>query len=794
MEPASPTHNPDTVGFLDHLFAGVDTGWVTLFTIGPTGERKTWWAPASDAAELADTTARLPNHNVWFGCATRKEKLDGARRGGKDDCAQLVGLWVDVDIAGPGHASNTLPNEDQAYDLINAFPLAPSCIIHSGHGLQAWWALSEPHNLEQSDLLTRWGATWARRAAEAGHHLDNVFDAPRVMRLPGTTNYKTDCPPAPVTVVVDDWRLRYGIDDIDQWLDAAPEQPAAVNHRGIPYIGPGRPGDAYNARHTTTQQLQALGFIPGRVDRDGTQHWKWPAAAGDQSATTYNDGHCAIWSETAAQQLGVRLQHGYDPYGLYVDTQHHGDHTAAARHLAANGYGTPPVALTDLIGTPAPEPSRWLPDNFWQARDYLQHIRQAAWARTTSPDAVLAAVLARVAANTHHTFAIPPIVGSAGSLNFYAAIIAPSGAGKSTAIAISEELVPGSILDDLANGLPLGSGEGLAEAFMGEKTETDHDGKTKKVRAQVRHNAFVIVDEGAAITAMMDRSGTTVMETLRRGWTGQTLGQANASNDRRRIVTNYRLGLIVAFQPELAGRLLADHHAGTPQRFTYASGTDPNIPDTPPHWPGPLTIPSLDPTDIRDHGHNGRIHLSLNPTIAAQLQQQHRDKARGKRIVDELDAHEPLHRLKLSALLAILDARLDITLDDWALADTIWQTSCAVRAWLAAATAQHARDEAANRAIQRAQSSIIEDEHRATHDERQAARVARLIANHIHEKTIPGGEWEDGATTNQINRTLANRDRRHLDDAITIALADHLIAAGAGVQNGRYIRGQNRPT
>lgn len=795
MEPAG-TINHETAGFLANLFAPCDTGWVTLFAAHPDGRRETKWSPVALVAELAHVAAVFDGWNVWFGCATRKQKLDAGRRGGKDDCAHITGLWVDVDIAGPGHAALELPDENQAYQLINDFPLAPTCIIHSGHGLQAWWALQEPHDLAGSDLLTRWGATWARRAAETGHHLDNVFDTPRIMRLPGTTNHKPGCDPAPVGVVLDDWRLRYGEDDIEQWLDPAPEQ-TGVNHKGIPYIGPGRPGDAYNAAHTCVEQLAALGFIPGRVDRDGNQHWKWPAAAGDQSATIFADGHAAIWSETAAQQLGARTQHGYDPYGLYVDTHHRGDHTAAARHLAANGYGTPAATLNDLIGTPTnPQhstSSRWLPDNFWNQRPYLTHIRQAAWSRTTSPDAVLAAVLARVAANTNHQLHIPPIVGSAGSLNYYAAIIAPSGAGKSTAIAISEELIPQRILDNEANGLPLGSGEGLAEAFMGEKTEDDEHGKPKKVRAQVRHNAFVIVDEGAAITAMMDRAGTTILEALRRGWTGQTLGQANASTDRRRIVNQYRLGIIVAFQPELAGRLLADHHAGTPQRFAYFSGTDPNIPDTAPDWPGPLKTPPLSPTDIRRHETTHQQHTSINlgidPTIATTLQQQHRDKARGTRTVHELDSHEPMHRLKTAAILAILDGRLDITHDDWELADTIWQTSCAVRDWLAHTAAQADRDATQTKAIRRAETSIIEDDYRATHDERRAQKLARNIAHHIHEKTTPGGQWEQGANPRDVRHIIASRDRHLAEDAIQIALNDNLIID----ENGRYKPGPHRP-
>lgn len=346
---ASPP--PDTSNFLTNLYANAQTGWLTLFAKHPNGNQTTEWAPATQPAEIAAKAALLGEWNVWFGCATRNKRLEGQKRGGKDDCAHLYALWVDIDVEGPGHNTDRLPTEEQAWRLIDDFPLAPTVIVNSGHGLQPWWALEEPHDITDSDLLARWGATWARRAREAGFHLDNVFDAPRIMRLPGTINTKPGCPSVLVTIEHDDWRMRYGVDDIDPYLDAAPEPP--VNHRGVPYIGPGRPGDAYNARHTTTEQLHMLGFIPGRVERDGTQHWKWPAAAGDQSATTYPDGHATIWSETAAQQLGVRAHYGYDAFGLYTQIKHRGNHAAAAADLADNGYGTPPVNLNDLVAKTA---------------------------------------------------------------------------------------------------------------------------------------------------------------------------------------------------------------------------------------------------------------------------------------------------------------------------------------------------------------------------------------------------------------------------------------------------------
>ena len=47
--------------------------------------------------------------------------------------------------------------------------------------------------------------------------------------------------------------------------------------------------------------------------------------------------------------------------------------------------------------------------------------------------------------------------------------------------------------------------------------------------------------------------------------------------------------------------------------------------------------------------------------------------------IDSLDGHAFLVRLKIAALLAIIDRRLNVTGEDWALAEIVMRTSDAVR-------------------------------------------------------------------------------------------------------------------
>jgi hypothetical protein len=224
-----------------------------------------------------------------------------------------------------------------------------------------------------------------------------------------------------------------------------------------------------------------------------------------------------------------------------------------------------------------------LPEEFWAGREVFQRIRAAAHARCASADAVLLMVLARLAAMKPHAIRVATHRGFA-VLNLFIAVIGDSGGGKSCAQGTAADLLrPPSGLDFL-DAVPVGSGEGIAEAFMGMEG-------TPKKKVQVRHNALFYVDEGAVLAKLAERSGSTLGETLRRGFGGEALGQSNATADRSRLVPyhSYSLGLIVGFQPDAALHLLSEASLGGPQRFLWARAEDPWIPDHA-EWPGGLDI------------------------------------------------------------------------------------------------------------------------------------------------------------------------------------------------------------
>lgn len=314
-----------------------------------------------------------------------------------------------------------------------------------------------------------------------------------------------------------------------------------------------------------------------------------------------------------------------------------------------------------------------LPPEFWEARPALAHVRAAAWSRNRSPDAVLGSVLARVALLVPPSVRLPAIVGATATVDVIVALVAPSGVGKSTAMTIGAELVP--IHDEaVLVGVPIGSGEGLIDAFLAMVDEVGTDGKTRSVKRQVRRAVLAVVDEGQVLAELSKRQGSTIEMTLRTGWSGNTLGQANASEATRRHLPagDYRLAVLVALQPEHAVTVVRDSPGGTPQRFLWLSATDPSIPDDAPKWPGelPLTLPQMgDPF----------AGFTVAHSIAAEVVAEDRARNRGGAVADPLDGHATLLRLKVAALLATLDGRTDIDVDDWRLAGQVGAVSRAVR-------------------------------------------------------------------------------------------------------------------
>lgn len=418
-----------------------------------------------------------------------------------------------------------------------------------------------------------------------------------------------------------------------------------------------------------------------------------------------------------------------------------------------------------------------IPAEFWNSHPVLAHIRTAAWSRNRCPDVVLHTVLARIASMCPAGVACDTGVGSPATVNYYAAPVGAPATGKTTGVAIGCDLIDVPPWLDMVDQLPLGSGEGVAEVYMGTVKEKDDRGKTTTVRKQVRHNAFFYVDEGEALTRTLERMGTTTGEAIRRGWSGAALGQRNATEERTRVIpkNSYSLGLVIGFQPTTIGALLADASAGTPQRFLYCWAADPNIPDVQPRWPGGI---AWEPPQSVPPGGYG-----IDPAIRAEIHETDRARARGEHSVESLDAHDTLTKVKLALLLALLEQRTTIDTHDWARADLLWQTSRRVRDHLVARVKaeQEKRVRLSHEAAADRQITVLEkvDERAMAAAKRQAVgRVARHHETHA----------EKSCTRRCINQGIASKYKKliTIDGVLDRAIGEQLIRR----VDGRFVPGK----
>jgi len=67
----------------------------------------------------------------------------------------------------------------------------------------------------------------------------------------------------------------------------------------------------------------------------------------------------------------------------------------------------------------------------------------------------------------------------------------------------------------------------------------------------------------------------------------------------------------------------------------------------------------------------GRCTIDVDDAVADEVRFAHRDRVTGTDDADLLDAHAGLNRLKLAAVLGIVDGRLSVTPAEWALAEVI---------------------------------------------------------------------------------------------------------------------------
>lgn len=163
--------------FFDEL---VPPGFIEVRLIHEKGTdssyTKVHWFPSIPelAVELDALNAEAEQHQaaVFFGVLPRPRVGAGRKR----DLTTGRVVWADLDF------DQYEGGEEEARALLYSFPIPPSAVVRSGHGLHAYWALDEARSPDECSRLAK--------RVELALRSDHVSDAPRIMRLPFTFNRK----------------------------------------------------------------------------------------------------------------------------------------------------------------------------------------------------------------------------------------------------------------------------------------------------------------------------------------------------------------------------------------------------------------------------------------------------------------------------------------------------------------------------------------------------------------------------------------------------------------------------
>ena len=174
-------------------------------------------AMAKKAVELSDSGV-----DIWHSVnPVNIEPTDG-KRGDELAVSYQTAVVADIDIRSDAHKGDPSKFATDFDEAKSFLPFTPSIIINSGYGLHAYYIFDSPikitdDNREEIKRRNNLLLDVIRQRAN-GKKIDGVGDLPRILRTPGTFNYKLGADNAPLCHIVEDSGLRFSPDQIDEKL------------------------------------------------------------------------------------------------------------------------------------------------------------------------------------------------------------------------------------------------------------------------------------------------------------------------------------------------------------------------------------------------------------------------------------------------------------------------------------------------------------------------------------------------------------------------------------------------
>jgi hypothetical protein len=156
-----------------------------------------WWRAGELAAPPGNT-----DHYVSMGL-TEQPGTERTRAKQADVTALLAGAWADVDVVSPWHAKPGLATtHDEALEALTAWT-RPTVALRTPGGVQGFWLCETAIELEPAAMRQHLSDVGATFQAHSDVVFDPVWNADRLMRLPGSVHYGSGEPVDVVTLWAD---------------------------------------------------------------------------------------------------------------------------------------------------------------------------------------------------------------------------------------------------------------------------------------------------------------------------------------------------------------------------------------------------------------------------------------------------------------------------------------------------------------------------------------------------------------------------------------------------------------
>ena len=176
--------------------------------------------------EMAKKTIELSESgvDVWHSVNPVSIAPFGGKRGDENSVSYQTACVVDIDIRSDAHKGDPTKLAADFDEAKSFLPFTPSLLIYSGYGLHAYYIFNMPIEItnENREELKRRNNLLLDviRLRSNGKKIDGVGDLPRILRTPGTFNYKLGSNNAPICHIVEDSGLRFAPSQLDDKLNA----------------------------------------------------------------------------------------------------------------------------------------------------------------------------------------------------------------------------------------------------------------------------------------------------------------------------------------------------------------------------------------------------------------------------------------------------------------------------------------------------------------------------------------------------------------------------------------------